>query len=194
MLLQCEFFSIWKHFQRQESWNKKGPQLVSVVDVTEIELFKDPQSDFPRSTVETLEKRVEICSNYMTSFWCFYCWLWTYFTPFSSASNGDFEQVNVNNISNVTSMWFFFDLKTLPASRKLKQKRTSASVCSWRHWNWIVQRSSKWLPKVNSRNTRKTCGNMFKLYDVVLVFLLLTLNRSHTFFLCFYCSLWTSKC
>ena len=32
----------------------------------------------------------------MTSFWCFYCYLWTYFTPFSSASIVNFEQVNVS--------------------------------------------------------------------------------------------------
>ena len=28
------------------------------------------------------------------SFWCLYYQLWTYFTPFSSVSNADFEQVN----------------------------------------------------------------------------------------------------
>ena len=31
----------------------------------------------------------------LMSFWCFYCYLWTYFTPFSSASIVDFEQINV---------------------------------------------------------------------------------------------------
>ena len=30
----------------------------------------------------------------MTSFWCLYGWLWTYFTPFSSVSTVDFEQVS----------------------------------------------------------------------------------------------------
>ena len=28
--------------------------------------------------------------------WRFYCWLWTYFTPFSSVSIVEFQQVNVN--------------------------------------------------------------------------------------------------
>ena len=28
----------------------------------------------------------------MTSFWCFYCKVWTCFTPFSSVSIVDFEQ------------------------------------------------------------------------------------------------------
>ena len=34
----------------------------------------------------------------------------------------------------------------------------------------------------------------FDVNDVVLVFLLLTSNIFHTFFKCFYCWLWTSKC
>ena len=32
----------------------------------------------------------------LTSFWCFYCYLWTYFTPFSSVFIDDFEQVYVS--------------------------------------------------------------------------------------------------
>ena len=32
----------------------------------------------------------------LTSFCCFYHWLWTYFTPFSSVSIVDFKQVNVS--------------------------------------------------------------------------------------------------
>ena len=31
-----------------------------------------------------------------TSFWCFYCKLWTYFTTFSNVFINDFEQVNVS--------------------------------------------------------------------------------------------------
>ena len=30
----------------------------------------------------------------MESFWCLYCWLWTYFTPCSVVSLVNFEQVN----------------------------------------------------------------------------------------------------
>ena len=37
----------------------------------------------------------------LTPFGCFYCWLWTYFTLFSSASIVDFEQVNIS--------WVFFN-------------------------------------------------------------------------------------
>ena len=32
----------------------------------------------------------------LTLLWCFYCQLWSYFTPFSSVSIADFEQVNVS--------------------------------------------------------------------------------------------------
>ena len=31
-----------------------------------------------------------------TSLWCFYCYLWTYFTAFSSITIVDFEEVNVS--------------------------------------------------------------------------------------------------
>ena len=32
----------------------------------------------------------------MTSFCCFYCCVWTYFTPFPSVSIVEFEHVNVS--------------------------------------------------------------------------------------------------
>ena len=31
----------------------------------------------------------------ITSFWYFYSWFWTYFAPYSSVSNVDFEQTNI---------------------------------------------------------------------------------------------------
>ena len=43
----------------------------------------------------------------LTLFWCFYCHLWTYFTPFSSVFIADFEQ------SNVSSNVFIFKRKVL---------------------------------------------------------------------------------
>ena len=39
---------------------------------------------------------VWVCSVSMTSFWCLYCKLWTYFTPCSSVSIVNFEQVNAD--------------------------------------------------------------------------------------------------
>ena len=60
-------------------------------------------------------KRCEICPNLtmkipkqcqwlqlIFSCWCFYCYLWTYFTPFSSLSIVDFGQVNVSWVSSLT--------------------------------------------------------------------------------------------
>ena len=54
------------------------------------------------STIETLEQGVKYVNNEstrMTSktlFWCIYCQLWTYFTPFSCFSIVNLEQVNVS--------------------------------------------------------------------------------------------------
>ena len=44
-----------------------------------------------------------------------------------------------------------------------------------------------YLFRINNRNTKKR-------YKTYLKFLLLTLNIFRTFFRCFYCWLWTSKC
>ena len=46
----------------------------------------------------------------MTPFWCFYCLIWTYATPFSSVSCVDFEQVNVsrdliNPLMHIVEKW-----------------------------------------------------------------------------------------
>ena len=57
-----------------------------------------------RLTIEALEKgenmfkvdNKNIRATSVTLLWCFYCQLWTYFTPFSSAFIIDFEQVNVS--------------------------------------------------------------------------------------------------
>ena len=57
-----------------------------------------------KSTIETLEKGVNMfkvknkntITTSLTSFWCFYCELLTYFTPFPSVFIVDFEQVNVS--------------------------------------------------------------------------------------------------
>ena len=53
-----------------------------------------------------------------------------------------------------------------------------------------------YLFKLNNRNTRKKWKICSKLTvtNVFLVLLSLTLNLFHTFFYCFYCWVWTSKC
>ena len=67
--------------------------------------------------------------------------------------------------------------------------------------NCWLERGSKpakiYLFKFNNGTTKERCeicSKITKVNDVVLVFLLLTLNIFHTFFLCFYWWLWTSKC
>ena len=40
----------------------------------------------------------------LTSFWCFYYELWTYFTPFSSVPIVNFEQVNVSWVTATLDM------------------------------------------------------------------------------------------
>ena len=54
--------------------------------------------------------------------------------------------------------------------------------------------ASIYLFKVNNRNTRRMCEIWSKLTIKTPVFLFLTLNIFLTFFLCFYCWLWTSTC
>ena len=40
--------------------------------------------------------RPQLTFTSMTSFWCFYCWLWTYFTAFSRVSIVDSKLINVS--------------------------------------------------------------------------------------------------
>ena len=47
------------------------------------------------------------------SFWCFYCYLWTYLTPFSSVSIVDFEQVNVSWVQTVACNIIIFIINML---------------------------------------------------------------------------------
>ena len=44
----------------------------------------------------------------MTSFWCFYCEFWTYFTPFS-VFIVDFEQVTVSCAVGLEGLKFWFN-------------------------------------------------------------------------------------
>ena len=62
--------------------------------------------------------------NTRTSFWRFYCSLWTYFTPFSSVSIVHFEQANVSwAISMKSDMHFINPLITQNKVKKLKKQK-----------------------------------------------------------------------
>ena len=45
------------------------------------------------------------------TFWCFYCQLWTYFTPFSNVSIVDFEQGNGSWVTSIISGYCKSDKK-----------------------------------------------------------------------------------
>ena len=67
------------------------------------------------------------------------------------------------------------------------------------YFNWTdVRQLNYWFPEFYSRlfAVAILLHSLSKAYqnDVVLLFLLLTLNIFHTFFYCFYYWLWTSKC
>ena len=76
-----------------------------------------------KSTIEPLENmfKVNYKNTRTTSFWCFYCWLWTYFTLMSSISIVDFWQVNVSweARQQISSFDPFWSLTLLIIIRKL---------------------------------------------------------------------------
>ena len=65
-------------------------------------------------------------TNSMTSFLCLYCYLWTYFVPFSNVPMVDFEQVN------------FCHNHTLRIRVVLQFIRLSSNYLSTANWNTIV--------------------------------------------------------
>ena len=96
-------------------------------------------------------KRCEICSKLATKilewtlFKCFYCWLSTYFTPFSSVSIVQFKQVNVSHII-VTSCHILFTLLIWFVQRKWRRTIDIIFVnCCLFHkfWSKVPQRYPK---------------------------------------------------
>ena len=60
-----------------------------------------------------------------------------------------------------------------------------------------LRKKIEYRNNINTSKRSEMCSNVNnfnKIIDIVLVFLLLTSNIFHTFFLCFYCWIWTSKC
>ena len=52
------------------------------------------------------------------SFWCFSCYIWTYFTPFSNVSIVDFEQVNFKWVTFIKHINLLFLLQPEAYSRR----------------------------------------------------------------------------
>ena len=109
-----------------------------------------------KPTIETAGKGVKMFkvnnentrTMSLTLFWCFYCYFWTYFTPISSISIAEFEQVTVNPAGN-------YKFKV--------NNRSTGTVCE------ICSKST-----IKSPGRRHNFGHISQL---VLVFLLLTLRR-----------------
>ena len=88
-----------------------------------------------KSTIETLEKAWDMFkannkntrTTSLTSFWCCYCELWTYFTHFSSVPVAEFEQANVSwvpcHMRNETTLSSLIILKNLEVKTIL--------TCEW---------------------------------------------------------------
>ena len=97
-------------------------------------------------------------SKLLMSFWCFYCYLRTSFTPFSCVSIADFEQVNVSwVISNfdhiqhiILILFSFWSLNRWLHFRKGRNvtKKLWFKVFSYQYPAGI------YMLKVNNRNTR----------------------------------------
>ena len=78
-------------------YKSNTPTCIDLILPNELYLFKVSNRNF--------NKRCEICSKLtiktpMTSFWCYYCWLWTYIIPFSIVSIVDFERVNISWVTD----------------------------------------------------------------------------------------------
>ena len=101
------------------------------------------------------------------SFWCLYCWLWTYLTSFSSVFIVDFEQVNVSWKMGYREKGDLCS-REMPGQSQQTQKRSvtimlpSLLVTSNRYLPLGLGTSFQaniYLFKVNNRDTR---WNMFK--------------------------------
>ena len=50
----------------------------------------------------------------IASFWCLYCYLWTYFTPWSTVSIVNFEQVNASWINSLNATRQIYKSNSIP--------------------------------------------------------------------------------
>ena len=81
--------------------------LYTLLVTTRVEMSLFPANIYLLKTNnKNIRKKCEICSK-LTSFCCFSCWFWTYFTPFSSVIIVDyFQQINVS--------WVFLERYSRP--------------------------------------------------------------------------------
>ena len=149
---------------------------------------------YSKSIIKTLENGVKyvhscsnmfICSTTVTSFWCFYCQIWKYFTLFSSVSIVDFKQLNVSQENNshgyvqditkfqVIDFWTFGALELL----------VEIGVCGWKAKKIILL-----FPKMRVTKKKSSPGRPEKSFFINLMELfkqsLNLKNYSNGTFLC----------
>ena len=76
-------------------------------------------------------------SEIMASFWCLYCWLWTYFTPRSSIYIGNFDQVNASR-EKISQMTIGQDYKFLGYFKGMSVSRYCGLIKKAEHMQILI--------------------------------------------------------
>ena len=123
-----------EHFWENSS---QVPSLVvyekrSIVDVDRV--LSKPQSQEVRHWENGKFNGTTKISKSMNSFWCFYCKISTYFTPFSSVSIFDFEHmlawiIQVLSNLNLSRTMLFLKKAILKIKLKIKRVILLQNVC-----------------------------------------------------------------
>ena len=123
-----------EHFWENSS---QVPSLVvyekrSIVDVDRV--LSKPQSQEVRHWENGKFNGTTKISKAMNSFWCFYCKISTYFTPFSSVSIFDFEHmlawiIQVLSNLNLSRTMLFLKKAILKIKLKIKRVILLQNVC-----------------------------------------------------------------
>ena len=135
------------------------------------------------------------------------CWKWVcccvaekmfWKVTLKKTENGSFEMV-----LNVAHLW----INTCPKWTIKHQRNSMTFYLSFHRWLWsffaliclnnpiqhLLVQSQQWKHQSNAWNMIKNNRHQNSVNDVVLLFLLLTLNRYHTLLWCLHCWLWTNK-
>ena len=146
----------------------------------------------------------------LASFCCLYGWLWTYFTPSSTVSIANFEEVNYGCVKVIAATFHFpelsFALYITPKTSEVYIRAIKFLSMTWRKYdnlqspsknsvfhlcipfpNWVwkemdIHPTTIYLFKVNNKNTRKRCKICSKLASFKVM--------SLTSFTCLHCKFW----
>ena len=94
----------------------------------------------------------------LTSFWCLYCWLWTYFTLRSSVFIANLEQVNADweftYLKVKTKLTYFVSAKKITNLRDLtlELRKLRYRTCSFHFWlSYFIYLTRTVLPEYTFR-------------------------------------------